>query len=142
MWVDKYRPKKFTELLGEERTNRDVLSWLKEWDKCVFKRTYQKKKKPWEENPLSSSTAPNSAANSSKPPFGAFGSDQAYAYHDQLGRPKDRILLMSGPPGMGKTTLAHVVAKAAGYSVLEINARCVFLISFQVLLLRCRCSRC
>lgn len=30
---------------------------------------------------------------------------------------------MSGPPGLGKTTLAHVVARQAGYEVFEINAR-------------------
>lgn len=30
---------------------------------------------------------------------------------------------MSGPPGFGKTTLAHVVAAQAGYEVVEINAR-------------------
>lgn len=30
---------------------------------------------------------------------------------------------MSGPPGLGKTTLAHVVARQAGYDVFEINAR-------------------
>lgn len=34
-----------------------------------------------------------------------------------------QILLISGPPGLGKTTLAHVVAKQAGYKVMEINAR-------------------
>jgi chromosome transmission fidelity protein 18 len=32
---------------------------------------------------------------------------------------------LSGPPGLGKTTLAHVVAAQAGYSVFEINARYV-----------------
>ena len=29
---------------------------------------------------------------------------------------------MYGPPGLGKTTLAHVVANHAGYNVVEINA--------------------
>lgn len=29
---------------------------------------------------------------------------------------------MSGPPGFGKTTLAHVIANQAGYNVIEINA--------------------
>ena len=29
LWVDKYRPTKFIELLSDERTNRDVSHWIK-----------------------------------------------------------------------------------------------------------------
>ena len=39
-----------------------------------------------------------------------------------------QILLLSGPPGLGKTTLAHVVARQAGYEVMEINARFAILL--------------
>lgn len=34
-----------------------------------------------------------------------------------------QVALLSGPPGLGKTTLAHVIAKHAGYNVVEINGR-------------------
>ncbi|GFP94340.1 chromosome transmission fidelity protein 18 homolog [Phtheirospermum japonicum] len=36
LWVDKYAPSSFTELLSDEQTNREVLLWLKQWDSCVF----------------------------------------------------------------------------------------------------------
>lgn len=29
---------------------------------------------------------------------------------------------MSGPPGIGKTTAAHLIAKLAGYNIIEMNA--------------------
>jgi len=32
------------------------------------------------------------------------------------------VLLLSGSPGVGKTTLAHVLAQHCGYNVIEINA--------------------
>jgi hypothetical protein len=36
MWVDKYKPSKFLELLSNEQSNRTVLQWLKSWDDTVF----------------------------------------------------------------------------------------------------------
>ena len=35
--------------------------------------------------------------------------------------------MISGPPGIGKTTLAHIIAKRAGYNFIEMNARYVFI---------------
>lgn len=36
LWVEKYKPKGYCDLLSDESTNRSLLTWLKMWDKIVF----------------------------------------------------------------------------------------------------------
>ena len=43
LWVDKYKPKKYVDLLSDETTNRSLLQWLKHWDKVVFNQEVKKK---------------------------------------------------------------------------------------------------
>ena len=93
MWTEKYRARKFTDLVGDERTHRAVLRWLKAWDPVVF---------PGSAKPKTKKNAPEAS--------------------NEDGQLHRKILLLNGPPGLGKTTLAHVCAKQAGYEVLEINA--------------------
>ena len=42
LWVDKYRPRSFVELLSDDGTNRVLLHWLKLWDRAVFGREKKK----------------------------------------------------------------------------------------------------
>ena len=69
LWVDKYRPRAFFDLLSDEQINREVLRWLKSWDKLVFnydpRQARARNQKPGKNN----------------------------------GVPEHRILLISGPPG-------------------------------------------
>ncbi|CBQ73206.1 related to CTF18-Chromosome Transmission Fidelity factor [Sporisorium reilianum SRZ2] len=112
MWVDKHRPAKFTELLGDERVHREVLGWLKEWDECVFKRKNHRKEHHRQYIQAKYGLPDNSA--------GDRGGE--HMWKDPYGRPKERIMMISGPPGLGKTTLAHVIGAHAGYNVYELNA--------------------
>jgi chromosome transmission fidelity protein 18 len=93
MWTEKYRARRFGDLVGDDRTHRDVIRWLKTWDKIVF---------------------PHKARAVRKRPM-RDGADEEEVTHK-------KILMLTGPPGLGKTTLAHVCAAQAGYEVLEINA--------------------
>lgn len=45
LWVQKYKPRRYLDLLSDESTNRMLLHWLKLWDKVVFNKEVQKKKK-------------------------------------------------------------------------------------------------
>ncbi|EDV27858.1 uncharacterized protein TRIADDRAFT_53969 [Trichoplax adhaerens] len=94
LWVDKYSPHHYRELLSDHSTNRSLLSWLKLWDKTVFGKDFN----------IPDETLANQLAV------------------DTQNRPLKKVALLCGPPGLGKTTLAHVIARHAGYNVLEMNA--------------------
>ncbi|KAL1005249.1 hypothetical protein UPYG_G00056650 [Umbra pygmaea] len=147
LWVDQFSPRHYTELLSDDFTNRCLLKWLKLWDEVVFGRE-RKPRPPPAERPIPSKNSANqgqgrfnsfsqgqgrfSSANRSQGNFNQ--ANQKFktksqiteeileADLDQYKRPKYKVALLSGPPGLGKTTLAHIIAKHAGYNVVEINA--------------------
>lgn len=147
LWVNKYAPKSFTELLSDEQTNREVLSWLKQWDAAVFgddiRNTGDEVLSALRRHsslPLHQRNLSASFLGKSRGPIYA----RAYMGNSSMleqenNRPKcidgslnkmengsgtldQKILLLCGPPGLGKTTLGHVAAKHCGYHVMEINA--------------------
>lgn len=98
--------------------NRTLLKWLKLWDKTVFGRGKQDKKskpKPEQAKKQKSASAKNFKKQGEQ--------DEAdWTEIDATGRPVCKVALLCGPPGLGKTTLAHVIAQHAGYNVVEMNA--------------------
>lgn len=98
-----------------QSTNRTLLRWLKQWDYVVFGKEREKKdKKPKEKSE-------KEKTGNHKAPWVAAA--EALRELDDHNRPMHKVVMLHGPPGLGKTTLAHVVAKHAGYNVVEMNAR-------------------
>lgn len=93
LWTEKYRPKKFIDLLGNENINSKILRWLNDW-----KHVKQKGK----------------IVNSDSYNHDIFG--------DPFKRPVKKMLLIYGPPGIGKTTIVQCVCKQLGYEIQEINS--------------------
>lgn len=131
LWLDKYKPKRFIDLLSDERTNREVLLWIKKWDRFVFpnkkgpelkhSRASGSRDKP---GGFGSSGAGGGGSNSNSSfkarGFGHESGDKSSEEDDP--RPLQKIILICGPPGAGKTTLANIVARHAGYNPIEVNA--------------------
>ncbi|XP_063895250.1 chromosome transmission fidelity protein 18 homolog [Helicoverpa armigera] len=115
LWVDKYRPQSYLDLLSEEPVNRALLHWLHLWDKIVFKKEV-KTKEPQQRTTFSKRAGQFQLTNKWK------GKKDDVPEMDEDGRPHHKVALLCGPPGVGKTTLAHLLARIAGYRPVELNA--------------------
>ncbi|OXB81896.1 UNVERIFIED_CONTAM: hypothetical protein H355_015093 [Colinus virginianus] len=121
LWVDKFTPRRYVELLSDDYTNRCLLKWLKLWDTVVFGREKPVKKTKPSAEAHPRFRQPKEQQNKWKTKV-QLTEEILEAELDQHKRPKYKVALLCGPPGLGKTTLAHVIARHAGYNVVEMNA--------------------
>eukprot|EP01147_Barroeca_monosierra_P003527 gene3527-6145_t len=104
LWVDEFAPRRYTDLLSDEVVNKRLLFWLKQWDQIVFDRDLSA-------NLMASISSMNQSEATT---YRADGVAEGPA--------TSKVILLVGPPGVGKTTLAHIVARHAGYATVEVNA--------------------
>lgn len=122
LYTEKYKPKHYSDLLTEEKINREILTWVKSWDDVVFNRKFNIPKIPV---PIMNNSLPPN-----KPKFNKTGLKKDEKNKDNLFqyievdyiRQKHKIILIGGQPGIGKTTLANIIAKQCGYEPIVVNA--------------------
>ncbi|XP_028302099.1 replication factor C subunit 1 isoform X2 [Gouania willdenowi] len=98
LWVDKYHPRSLKSVIGQQGDQscaNKLLRWLQNWHKNHV-------------GGVGKPTAPR---------FGKFGGGK----DDGSGF---KAALLSGPPGVGKTTTAVLVCEELGFSYVEMNASC------------------
>ena len=89
MWTERYRPRHIYDLIGNSPEIDQLYEWLKDWDDVCIKGN--KKKTNFRPNTVWIDQ-PNINA---------------------------RAAMLSGPPGIGKTSAARIVCESLGFEVLE-----------------------
>lgn len=92
MWTERYKPRSVYDLIGNQAVVDQLYEWLKDWDDVALRGN--KKALPFRRG----------AAWGDVPNINA------------------RAALLSGPPGIGKTSAARIVCAQLGYEVVEQNA--------------------
>ena len=112
LWVDKYAPAKYMDLLTDDYTNRRVMTWLKSWDNLSFPQRGPTNLKP-----------PTIGKKAANPFIDAIRANKAPTTMDEeFNKNNKKILMLYGQPGTGKSTLARVLARQVGYEIREVNA--------------------
>ena len=106
LWADKYSSKRFLDLMSDDKSNRDALTWLKSWDDVVFNRQGGK------------IDIPNLFQRTSN----AFFNPRQKQADLETTRQHRPVMMLYGASGVGKSTLARVIANQCGYHSKEINA--------------------
>jgi hypothetical protein len=95
LWVNKHSPMHFSQLLSDERTNREVLRALRAWDPYVFGRQQPARPKTIDYQPRQQQ--PRSWGDENKENGGTVRNP-----NDKRPPENCRVIMLSGPPGVGE----------------------------------------
>ncbi|XP_035856076.1 ATPase family AAA domain-containing protein 5b isoform X2 [Sander lucioperca] len=108
LWTDKYSPQHSSEVIGNPAAVNKLQSWLKKWKlraDCYERRKMEESKQ--EEN------------SSDSWDCGDFQGEAGA--EDDREEPLCNTMLITGPPGVGKTASVYACAQELGFKVFEVN---------------------
>ncbi|NXQ40248.1 ATAD5 protein, partial [Catharus fuscescens] len=110
LWTEKYQPQDSSELVGNKKEIERLHSWLQEWKKRADleeKRNQKREKEDKEqEDSLSSLDFKDSKSDTEEETTLC------------------NTVLITGPPGVGKTAAVYACAQELGFKIFEVNASC------------------
>ncbi|KAM3922898.1 ATPase family AAA domain-containing protein 5 [Leptodactylus fuscus] len=107
LWTEKYQPQNSSELIGNSAAIHRLHSWLKEW-----KIRAEKEEKR------------NQLQKTGKDKDDTWDTGDFHNNEDSDEDSLCNTLLISGPPGVGKTAAVYACAQELGFKVFEVNASC------------------
>lgn len=106
LWTDKYKPTKVNDIIGNSNNIKQLREWLENWESLHLHLSSENQSKS--STPTKDSDGSNSKSKKSTP--------------SKRKSELKKAVLISGPPGIGKTTTATIIGKELGYEIFEMNA--------------------
>ncbi|XP_054077871.1 ATPase family AAA domain-containing protein 5 isoform X2 [Rissa tridactyla] len=110
LWTEKYQPQDSSELVGNKKEIERLHSWLKEW----------KKRADWEEKRNQKGEKEDKEHEDSLDSFDFKDNKSDMEEETSL----CNTVLITGPPGVGKTAAVYACAQELGFKIFEVNASC------------------
>ncbi|XP_067914646.1 ATPase family AAA domain-containing protein 5-like [Heterodontus francisci] len=107
LWTEKYQPQHSNELVGNLSAVRKLRSWLMEWKKRADQEERKKQKEKKTEKDKKLDVWDNNDFNMES------SEDEDFLCN---------TVLITGPPGVGKTAAVYACAQELGFKVFEVNA--------------------
>ncbi|KFV02903.1 ATPase family AAA domain-containing protein 5, partial [Tauraco erythrolophus] len=110
LWTEKYQPQDSSELVGNKKEIERLHSWLKEW----------KKRADWEEKRNQKGEKEDKEHEDSLDSLDFKDNRSDITEETSL----CNTVLITGPPGVGKTAAVYACAQELGFKIFEVNASC------------------